>query len=159
MNPSQQELDWAQFMRAADGMTFNVECLNVARKFWDLGVSYGRTTCKQSMSTTTPHPKADANGWIKFSDAVPKNFNEVLLGAFFNGLFCIKSGLLREEEEWRSFSHWRPCDLPQPVAKKSPHEIDHEAHLNWAKTAGVTGSQDIWRAALAWERSRKEKQT
>ncbi len=114
------------------------------------------------MSTTTPHPKADANGWIKVNDALPEQGQRILFldknGAglddgIFNGFFAWS----RNQSGGAFF--WRPYDLPPPVAEKSQQEIDDEAwfYSNSASARANLSSLDSWRAALAWERSRKDK--
>ncbi len=102
---------------------------------------------------TTQHPKADANGWIKFSDSKPE-IGQKYIGVARDTqvvLFFTKHGIPCD------LTHWRPYDLPPPVAEKSQREIDDEQCEIWMSHAiknGVFSANPIWHAALEWERTR-----
>jgi hypothetical protein len=111
------------------------------------------------MTPNATHPKADKNGWIKFSDAKPDGRSAIIVsdkeGEFINlcyGPIC--DGI---------YTHWKPFDIPLPPSEKTQREIDDEAYQEWASktlhydatVCGILADQK-WHAALAWERSRKK---
>lgn len=106
------------------------------------------------MSTNAPtkHPKADKNGWIKFSDEIPPTGKLFYVTQVNTPKLILVSGDINE-----GMTHWQPCGLPlPPVPEKTQREIDEEARKEWQREnfGPWVMYSDMWHAALAWERTR-----
>lgn len=100
--------------------------------------------------------KATANNWIKMTERRPTQADLPVWCANRNReVFLLE---LEDEPDWGYLTHWRhaKADIPEPPKEETQKEKDGAAFRLWCfcgNEDAFPSTDDIWHAALAYERA------
>jgi hypothetical protein len=96
--------------------------------------------------------------WIKTSDRAPTEA-DLPVWAYYKGSSSPLSMI--DGFAPTGCTHWRPAkdDIPEPPQEETQAEKDNTAFSNWCMTDAPCGwgTQEVWHAALAYEREQVAK--